>query len=126
MNGMNERLIELRKTLGFKTQQAWADDLNLKRGTIANYEIGRNEPIDAVITLICNKYNVNEPWLRNGEGEMFKPVTMEEELIEFTRDLLVDEKDSFKKRLVSALARLSEEQWDLLEDIIDEISQKKE
>ena len=125
MNGMNERLIELRKNLGFKTQQAWADALNVKRGTIANYEIGRNEPIDAVITLICDKYNVNEVWLRTGEGEMFKPMTMEEELIEFTRDLLVIENDAFKRRLVSALARLSEEQWDLLEGLIDEISKKE-
>ena len=125
MNGMNERLIELRKNLGFKTQQAWADALNVKRGTIANYEIGRNEPIDAVITLICDKYNVNEVWLRTGEGEMFKPMTMEEELIEFTRDLLVIENDAFKRRLVSAIARLSEEQWDLLEGLIDEISKKE-
>lgn len=126
MNGMNERLIELRKTLGFKTQQAWADDLNVKRGTIANYEIGRNVPIDAVITLICNKHNVNETWLRTGKGEMFNPMSMEEELIEFTRDLLIGENESFKKKLISALAKLSEEQWDLLEGIIDDISKKRE
>ena len=68
---MHERLKKLRKMLGFKNQQSFADALNIKRGTIANYEIGRNEPIDAVITLICNKFHVNETWLRTGEGEIF-------------------------------------------------------
>ena len=61
------------------TQQEFADKLNIKRGTIANYEIGRNEPIDAVISLICKEFNVNENWLRTGEGEMFAEVPAEDE-----------------------------------------------
>ncbi len=64
---MNERLKQLRKALHL-TQQEMADRLGIKRGTIANYEIGRNQPIDAVITLICKEFGVNEVWLRTGEG----------------------------------------------------------
>ena len=48
---MNERIKQLRSRLGM-TQQEFADKLGIKRGTLANYEIGRNEPIDAVISLI--------------------------------------------------------------------------
>ncbi|MEE0252067.1 MAG: helix-turn-helix transcriptional regulator [Acutalibacteraceae bacterium] len=70
---MNERLKILRNTLGL-TQQDFADKLNIKRGTVANYEIGRNVPIDAVISLICREFHVNEEWLRTGEGEMFQLV----------------------------------------------------
>lgn len=124
---MKERLKELRKTLGFKNQQEFADALNIKRGTIANYEIGRNEPIDAVVTLICSKFNVNEEWLRTGEGEMFMEVSQEEEIANLTYKLLSEESSSFKNRLISALSRLSDEQWDVLEKVIDDISaQKKE
>lgn len=122
---MNERLKELRKALGFKNQQDFADALNIKRGTIANYEIGRNEPIDAVVTLICSKFNVNEQWLRYGEGEMFLNKTLEQELIDFTANMLIGENAEFKKRLISGLARLSEEQWEMLESVIDFISQNK-
>ena len=75
---MNARLKELRNALNM-TQQEFADKLNIKRGTIANYEIGRNEPIDAVISLICKEFNVNENWLRTGEGEMFAEVPAEDE-----------------------------------------------
>jgi transcriptional regulator with XRE-family HTH domain len=55
------------------TQQEFADRIGIKRNTIANYESGRNEPVDSVISLICREYGVNEIWLRTGEGEMFTP-----------------------------------------------------
>ena len=69
---MEERIKKLRKALDL-TQQEFADRIGIKRNTIANYESGRNEPIDSVISLICREFNVNEKWLRTGEGEMFAP-----------------------------------------------------
>ena len=84
---MNERIKELRKVLNL-TQQEFADKLNIKRGAIANYEIGRNEPIDAVISLICKEFNVNEDWLRNGEGEIFKERSPSEEVGYYVEELL--------------------------------------
>ncbi len=39
---------------------------------MATYETGRGNPIDAVVYLICREFNVNEIWLRTGEGEMFE------------------------------------------------------
>lgn len=74
---MNERIRKLRRELDL-TQQEFADRIGIKRGTIANYEIGRNEPVDAVVSLICREFNVNEEWLRNGTGEMFLPDTNDE------------------------------------------------
>lgn len=72
---MNERIKQLRKTLGF-TQQEFAERIGVKRNTIAQYETGRNEPIGSVLNLICKEYNVNPDWLRNGSGEMFiEPAT---------------------------------------------------
>lgn len=68
---MNERIKQIRKALKL-TQQEFADRLGIKRGGVANYELGRNKPIDAVISLICREFNVNEEWLRHGTGEMFQ------------------------------------------------------
>lgn len=67
---MNERIKELRKRLDM-TQQAFAEKIGIKRNTVAQYEIGRNEPIEAIISSICREFNVNEEWLRTGTGEMF-------------------------------------------------------
>ena len=72
---MNERIKQLRKTLGL-TQQEFAERIGITRNAVANYETGRNEPIGSVLNLICNEYNVNPDWLHNGSGEMFiEPAT---------------------------------------------------
>ena len=69
---MNDRIKKLRKHLDL-TQREFGERIGIKGNTIANYELGRNEPIDAVISLICREFNVNEAWLRTGTGEMFNP-----------------------------------------------------
>lgn len=69
---MKERIKKIRKELDL-TQQEFSEKIGIKRNTIANYETGRNEPVDSVISLICREFNVNEVWLRTGEGEMFNP-----------------------------------------------------
>lgn len=68
---MKERIRKLRKELDM-TQQQFAERIGVKRNSYANYETGRNTPIDAVIKSICREFNVNEEWLRTGNGEMFK------------------------------------------------------
>lgn len=69
---MNERIKKLRRHLDL-TQQEFADRIGVKRNTIANYEIGRNVPIDSVLALIVREFHVSEEWLRTGEGDMFAP-----------------------------------------------------
>ena len=86
---MNKRLKKLRKELDM-TQQEFADSIGIKRSTMATYESGRNEPIDAVISLICKQHNVNEDWLRSGEGEMFEQLTEQEKIMKYTTMLLRD------------------------------------
>lgn len=68
---MHERIKELRKYLEL-TQEKFANRIGIKRNTLANYEIGRNDPIDGIVFSICREFNVNEKWLRTGEGEMFE------------------------------------------------------
>lgn len=74
---MKERIKKLRRMLDL-TQQEFGDRVGIKRNTVANYETGRNEPVDSVVSLICREFNVNEEWLRNGTGEMFAPDASDE------------------------------------------------
>lgn len=69
---MKDRIKKIRKELDL-TQQEFAEKIGIKRNTIANYETGRNDPVDSVVSLICREFNVREEWLRTGEGEMFRP-----------------------------------------------------
>ncbi len=86
---LKERLKKIRKSLDL-TQQEFADRIGIKRNSYANYEIGRNIPIDAIILSICREFNVNEDWLRNGGSDenMFIKLTEDEELAMYTQMLL--------------------------------------
>ena len=111
---MKERIKKLRRTLDL-TQQEFADKIGIKRNSLANYETGRNTPLDAIVVSICREFNVNEEWLRNGTGEMFLPVDRNADIARLTKQLLDEESDSFKNRLISILSNLSVEEWQYLE-----------
>ncbi len=90
---MEERIKELRKTIGL-TQDEFAKRIGLARSSVAKYEIGEREPNNAIILSICRIFNVNESWLRDGEGEMFKEDPMEEEAAFYVRQLLEEYEDN--------------------------------
>lgn len=69
---MNERLKSLRNHLGF-TQIQFAERLLLSQNFIAQIESGKRNMSERTIIDICEKFNVNEEWLREGTGSMFNP-----------------------------------------------------
>ena len=117
---MNERIKELRKALKL-TQQEFADRLNIKRGAIANYEVGRNEPIDAVISLICKEFNVNEEWLRDGTGDMFR--AEEENSIIAKATMLLGEKDPLFEAFIDTYSKLTPKNREILYQFMTDFSQ---
>lgn len=118
---MNERIKLLRKQLGL-TQQEFSDRLCIKRGAVANYEVGRNVPTDSVVALICREFHVSEAWLRTGEGEMFVKRTMNQELALMVNDLMSEADESFRKRFFSALLTLPPDFWPELESFLKKLS----
>lgn len=68
---IGHRIKKIRKELDL-TQQKFGERLGVKGNTIAQYELGRSNPVDSVISLMIREFNINETWLRTGEGEMFK------------------------------------------------------
>ena len=67
---LNSRIKKVRKSLDL-TQREFAERIGMKQNSIALIESGRNTS-DQTIFAICREFNVNEKWLRTGEGEMFK------------------------------------------------------
>ena len=74
---------------------------------------------ERVLEKICKEFKVRESWLNNGEGEIFIELTKDQEIADFLGDLISDETVDFKKRLISGLAKLNQEQWSQLEIIMD-------
>lgn len=67
---MNARLKQIRKELSYN-QKDFADKLLLSQGTLAQIEKGARSVTDRTIKLLCSEFNVNEEWMRTGNGEMF-------------------------------------------------------
>ena len=126
---MKERIKELRKTLGL-TLESFGDKVGVGKSTISRIENGTNGLTEQMILSICREFNVNEEWLRSGTGEMFKDMTLDEEIISFIGDIQWDASNTFKKRFISAIAKLNEEEWKVLEKIItacaNEIEEKEQ
>lgn len=123
---MKDRLKEIRKNHpNGKTQDSFAEFLGISKQNVSSYEMGRRSPSEAFIKLICEKCNVNEDWLRSGAGEMFTPVSKSDQIADMMSDVLKCDEEAFKRRLITALARLDDNGWENLEKLIDMISGKK-
>lgn len=124
----HERIKSLRKYLRL-SQAEFAEKLGTTRDVIGNIEynrLKRPEQKESLYKLICKEFGVSEEWLRNGGGEMFEPVTRSETISKFAGELMHEEDDSFKKRLIEAMASLTEEQWEVLESIAKALTSKKD
>lgn len=120
MSDFSERLKKARKEKNY-TQQKLADAIGVKQNTIATYEIGRNTPIDAVVTSICKELGCNEVWLRTGVGEPFQKETRNEEIMRFASQT-IQGSDDFRKAFVSMLAKLDAEDWEKLAAIFQKMT----
>lgn len=121
---MKERIVKLRKALGL-TQKQFADGIGVKRGTVSNYEVGRNIPTETVQKMICRVYGVRREWLDTGIGEMFKERNRLEQIMELSEEYLKNESNSFRLRLISVIAGLSEDQLEVLAEVAERIVRER-
>ena len=121
---MGERIRDVRKTLGL-TQQEFSDRIGVSRNSVASYETGVRTPLDSVVTLIVRTFNVNEHWLRTGEGEMFNEVTQDDRIAEFVGEALAGRPEHIKRRMLSALSKLREEDWDAVDYFVQVLLDEK-
>lgn len=122
---MNERIKEIRKRLGL-TQQEFADVLKITRSAVCKMESGENAPSAQTLSIICREFDVNENWLRTGEGDMFVERTRDEQIASFVGSLQANADDSFKKRFISMLSALDDAEWEVLEKMAIKIYENKE
>lgn len=117
---MNERINEIRKAVGLTQGDFGAKIGGLSKNYVWMLEKGERTPSDRTILDICREFNVNEEWLRTGQGEMLRKLSRSDEIAAFFGDVLSGEPD-FRARFIAALSRLNADQWKLLEQIADNL-----
>lgn len=120
---MNKRLRELRKSLKL-TQQDFGSKIGLSNTSIGNIENGVINLTDRNVSLICSTYNVNESWLRDGKGEMFNPMTEDEELSYLLGALMAEDCD-YKKKFIKSMLELEDElDWMIVTNLVEGLKKK--
>lgn len=117
---LKDRIKLIRKNANL-TQEKFAEKLGLKRNTIATYETGKSEPMDNIIVSICREFNINEDWLRYGNGVMYKE--KDGSFSELLSDL-EDSDDEFIKSLIKVYMGLDEDSKEALRKIAKGMAEK--
>lgn len=122
MGNMSERIAALMDSLGM-TNTAFAARLNVSQSFVSRLASGAKIPSDRTIADICREFNVNEDWLRTGEGAMFLERSRDDELSAFFGDILSGQPDDFRRRLIAALSRLSVDEWAMVEHVATKLAE---
>ena len=120
MNALSERITLIAKNTGM-TNTAFAEKLNITQASVSRLLSGKQNPSDRTLIDICDKFGVNETWLRTGEGSMYKEVSEEEALSEFFGRMLKEDVP-YRNEIILCLSRMSPEGWKAVEEKILEIA----
>ena len=129
---MNERFKLLRATLGV-SQEEFGQMMGISKSGVSSIESGQRNVTDKHIKLLVVECNVNEQWLRTGEGEMFNQVPEEDEVAAYVAELLDDEENSLYtiiKEIMRTYNELDKKSQDVIKEscnkLLDNLSKRKE
>lgn len=124
MNGdMLDRIRMIFKESG-KNQTEIAKLLNVTSAYI--WKIYNNDsvsPRSMFIDSVCREFNINSEWLKTGKGD--KTLSRNQEIIEFMNNAMQCDDKDFKKRFIHSVAKMSMDEWVILEKLIDRINEEK-
>ena len=122
---MNNRIKEVRKNLKL-TQVEFGQKIGVKGNTVTGYEAGIRVPSDAVITSVCREFGINEKWLRDGEGEMFRQYNSREaEIWAWFGDVMKDDPEDLRRSFIEMLVTLNSEELKVLAQAAKILANKK-
>ena len=121
---MRNRLKAVRSTLNL-TQAEFAKTIGLTRATIASYEGGYLDVSERTINDICRVHNINEKWLRTGEGPMFKQQSDIDNQLAAEVAKLIQSEDEFIKKLIHAYLSLPDDAKGKVKDFVTALMKDK-
>ena len=117
---MKGRIKEIRNDENL-SQEEFAKRLNISRGQIACYETGRRQLSNRTVLDICDKFDINEEWLRTGNGIKKREKTECDELA-YMMGALFAENNQFKIKIIKAMLSLEDEDWYFIEKLINKFT----
>ena len=120
---MNYRIREIRKDHNL-TQTEFGERIGVKGNTVTGYEKENRIPSDAIILSICREFNVNEEWLRTGQGEKYLRLSRKEAVAAYVGKILGGKVTPLEETLIEFMAETSPQEWEELARIINRFTEK--
>lgn len=110
---LNIRVKLLRNKLNM-SQEAFAKRLGVTAAGISKIENGKRKLTEQMHLMICKEFNLNESWLRTGEGEIFQQMPLDglEQLVKYHN---LDELD---RKIIYEYTMLEEKKRQVIKDYI--------
>lgn len=112
---MNGRIREVRQNASL-SMKSFGDKIGISSAAVSKIETGVNAPSEQTIRAICSEFNINRDWLVDGIGEMSVKKPLIPELIHSLRKF---------PRTLAALAELTDEDLQCIEEILARHDQNK-
>ena len=116
MSTINDRFRIVFKESGL-SQKDFADCINRSRGEVANIIYDKTEPKDNIIKSVCEKFSIQEDWLRHGLEPMRAAKSKEEEIAELVGSALAGSND-FKRAVIRMICSRTDEELNVLESAL--------
>ena len=110
---VGDRVKTIRKEL-MLNQTQFAEKIGISQRALSSIERETTNLTERNTREICRVFNVNEQWLRTGEGEMFLEPSEDEQLAQFVGEVLAGRPDDLRRAFLVAMAQLDENGWKCL------------
>ena len=108
------------------TLDQFGERIGLKKSALSLLENGKSNITDQTVKSICREFCVSEEWLRYGRGDPYATLTREEALANLIAEAQTGPPTSPKRRMLLAIAKLDDEDWEALARIAEKITSKNE
>lgn len=96
--------------------------IGITRSSVCKLESGENNPSEQTIKLICKEFKVRYQWLT--EGIEPSKESLDTDSMARIDDIMIGE-NAFAKNLFKEFSKLDEDEWKLLEQIINKLAENK-
>ena len=116
---MRNRVKEVRVALGL-SQEEVGKRVGVTRGAISRIESGTCNLTNAMVIALCREFNINEEWLKTGNGEMFLEMSRAEQAARIVA-AAIDSNDEFILNTFIALGQLSPQECQVIKDFVHKL-----
>ena len=116
---MNTRLKELRKSLKL-TLEEFGNKVGVTKAAISRLERGERAITEQMLISICREFNVNDKWLRTGEGKMFIELPEEDEFMKAAASISKSN-DKFAMQMLIEYWKLDDDSKQIFTDYLKKV-----